>query len=154
MGCSWAVLVGVGLLLFGEVVEAVSDEREEVLAADLQVVRGDDGLVDLRGEQVVTGGFLEQRVAVFEEAAFARKRLDDALRFEFGVGLGDGVAVDAELLGERADAGERLAGPQRAGRGGGPDLVRDLEIDREAGLEVELKEHEGGASCVIGLYDS
>ena len=94
-----------GLLLFGEVVEAVSDEREEVLAADLQVVRGDDGLVDLRGEQVVTGGFLEQRVAVFEEAAFARKRLDDALRFEFGVGLGDGVAVDAELLGERADAG-------------------------------------------------
>ena len=114
MGCSWAVLVGVGLLLFGEVVEAVSDEREEVLAADLQVVRGDDGLVDLRGEQVVTGGFLEQRVAVFEEAAFARKRLDDALRFEFGVGLGDGVAVDAELLGERADAGERPAGPQRA----------------------------------------
>ena len=48
--------------------------------------------------------------------------------------------------------GQRLAGAQPAGSGGVADLVGQLEINRLAGLEIDLKDH----SCltVIQHYDS
>ena len=98
-------------------VESFVGELEEFRLADLQVVRVDDDVVDHLGEQLAADVLAEGRgVLLADEAALAGDGLDDALVLELGVGLGDGVAVDAQVFGQRADAGQRLARSQRAGR--------------------------------------
>ena len=125
-----------------ERVESVLGELKELVPADLQVMRVHDDVVERLGEQLAAHVLPERRVAlVADEAALAGDGLDDALALELGVGLGDGVAVDAQLLGQRPDAGKRLARLHRAGRGGDLHLVHELQVDGLAGLEVELESH-------------
>src|SRR5262249_3749971 len=59
--------------------------------------------------------------------------LQDAVANELTVGLGDGIEVDEELLGEGTDAGHGVAGGQAAGRDGQAHLVDDLAINRRPG---------------------
>ena len=66
----------------------------------------------------------------FQEAAAAREGLDDAEAFQFGIGFGDGVAVDTKVFRERANGGEGFAGPEGAGGGGSLDLLDQLKVDR------------------------
>jgi len=94
----------------------------------------------------------ESGMVGLEETAFARQGFDEALGFKLGVGSGDGVAVDAQFLGERAEGGERIAGAQAPGSGGVADLVGQLQIDRLARLEINLKDH--NVSTVTQHYDS
>ena len=101
--------VGAGALVL-ERVKAFLGEPEELGLADLQVVGLDDGVVDFLGEELETDVLPEGRVVARGRSSPCRHRLDHALAFELGVGLGDGVAVDAQLLGERPDARQRLAG--------------------------------------------
>jgi hypothetical protein len=54
-----------------------------------------------------------------DEAALPRQRLDHALAFELRVGLGHRVAIDAQLLGQRPNRGQRITGSNRAGGDGG-----------------------------------
>src|SRR4051812_13649042 len=98
--------------------------------------RGIDGL----REELALGALAQRRPRVAQEAALAGDGLYDALVLQLRVGLGDRVAVQPELLGERANGGERLAGTQRPGCRSGADLLDDLKIRRHAGLEVDLKE--------------
>jgi len=67
------------------------------------VVRLHDGGVDVVGDEFEADLFFERAVVVREETAFAGQGFDDALGFEFELGFGDGVAVDAEFLGERTN---------------------------------------------------
>src|SRR5437870_535307 len=92
-----------GLFVLLEGGEAFLNEREKFVVVYLQVMRGDDGLVDLLFQQVVAGSFFERRVSFFEKAALTRHGLNDTLTLQRGVSLGDGVAVDAKSLGQRAD---------------------------------------------------
>jgi len=70
---------------------------------------GHDRAVDLLHEQIVAGGLGEEGIGFPEKAALAGQGFDDALAFQLGVGLGNGVAVDAEFLGQRPDGGQGLA---------------------------------------------
>src|SRR5262245_57561336 len=85
-----------------------------------------------------------------DETALAGDGLDDALALELGVGLGDGIAIDAQLFGERPDRRQRVARLHRARRRGRFDLVDDLEIHGNAGFEIQGQTH----VTVIGQYDS
>src|SRR3989442_5269678 len=130
-------------------------QLQKVLVADLQVVRGDDCLVDLARQELLPRRLGERRVGGLEKTALARNGFDAPLALQFGVGLGHCIAIDAQLLRQRAEGGKRLAFPQDARRRRVPDLVNQLEIDRFAGLEIDLEDH----SCVmpltvIGQYDS
>ena len=106
-------------------------------------MRRHDRLVDLHHQHLVPDLFPEGRVAVLDEATFAGDGLDHTLVFQFRVGLGDGITVDAELHRQWPDRREGIAGPELAGSGGGADLVDDLEIDRLAGFKIELDQHSG-----------
>ena len=85
----------------------------------------------LPGAKLV-GQLLRPRVAG-DERAGAVAQLDDAFVLELAVGLGHGVRVDHELLRQRADAGQLLARPQRAGFDGVLHLLHQLEVDGNAG---------------------
>ncbi|MPN63357.1 hypothetical protein SDC9_211115 [bioreactor metagenome] len=78
---------------------------------------------------------------MFEKISFAVYGFDNALVFEFGVGFGDGVAVDAELFGKRAESWERFAGFESAGSGGEADLISQLEVNWFAGVKIDFKQH-------------
>src|SRR4051812_50085116 len=91
-----------------ERVEPVAGEAEEVRLPDLQVGRLDHGLVDVAREDLDARGLLQRGMVLADEAALAGDGLDDPLALELAVRLGDRVAVDAQLLGERTDGRERL----------------------------------------------
>ena len=129
------------LCLALEVVEPFLDQGQEFFAVHLQVMRHDHGLVNFRRQQFLADLFVERRIAFLQEAALAGNRLDDALPLQFGIGLGDGVAIDAQFLGQRADGRQRFAGTQRARSRRLTDLVHQLQINRLAGLEINLKNH-------------
>ena len=61
--------------------------------------------------------------------------------FEFGVGFGDGIAVDAELFGKGPDRRKRFARFKGAGSSGVTDLVSQLEINWRAGFKVNFEQH-------------
>ena len=56
---------------------------------------GDDGGINFLLEQFFADLLFEGGIVFGQETAFALDGLDDALAFEFGIGLGDGIAVDA-----------------------------------------------------------
>jgi hypothetical protein len=93
-----------------ERVESLFGNAKKVDLADLEVVGLDHGAVERFGEQLPADFFLERRVIRANEAALPGDGFDDPLAFELRVRHGDGVAIDAKLLGERADARERLPG--------------------------------------------
>jgi hypothetical protein len=82
-------------------------------------------------------------MVLLQEASFASQRLDHAQTLQFRVRLRDGVAVQPQLFRQRPDGRERLARLQRAGRSGSLNLIDKLEIDRLAGLEIDLKQQIG-----------
>lgn len=102
---------------------------------------GDDGGINFVLEQLFADLFFERRIVFGEEAAFALDGLDDALVFELRVGFGDRVTIDPQLLSQGANGRQRLARLERAGSGGVTDLVGQLEINRRAGLKINLEEH-------------
>src|SRR5688500_4154559 len=99
---------GVGGALPVERVEAFFGQAEKVGSIDLKMMRMAHRIVDALGDEFAAGVLAQGRVGGADETALAGNRLDNALPLELGVGLGDGVAVDAELLGERTDRGERV----------------------------------------------
>ncbi len=64
------------------------------------------------------------------ECAAADVPADQAFGFEFGVGVGDGGAVDAQLQGQFAAGGNAVAGAQVSGVHQGAQLVAQLNIER------------------------
>ncbi len=124
-------------------VKPLLDRFEELVAGNLKVMGLHDGVIDRADEDFLADFFFEGRIVFFEEATFARKRFDDALAFEFGIGFGDGVAIDAELFREGADGGEGFAGLEGAGSGGVADLIGDLEVNGFTGFKINLQDHSG-----------
>ena len=141
------VLFGIGAFVGQEIV-ALFGEAKEIFAGDLEVMGLDDGGVDFIGDEFEANLFFKGAVVVGQEGALAGEGFDDALGFEFVVGFGDGIAVDAEFFGEGTDGGEGFAGAKGAGSGGGLDLVHDLEVNRFAGFKIEL-EVQGAVAVVI-----
>jgi hypothetical protein len=74
--------------------------------------------------------------AIGDECAGAVPKFDDAVVFELAVGLGDGVGIDHQLLGERTDAGQLVAGAERAGFDGVLHLFHQLQVDGDAGGRI------------------
>src|SRR5512138_470326 len=97
--------------------------------------------VDFSGEKLSAHFSLVGRVVDPQEAALAGDRLDHALALEFRVSLRDGVAVDAQLLGERTDRWKGFPRLDGAGGCGSSDLIDDLQVNGLAGFEVELEAH-------------
>ena len=56
-----------------------------------------------------------------------------------------------DLLGQRADAGQRVAGPLRADGDGVADLIHDLSVDRRggAGRDAEGQSHKSSRASVL-----
>jgi len=80
-----------------------------------------------------------QAVAIgADEGAAADVSLDEAFGFEFGVGIGDGGAMNAESESEFAAGGDAVTGTQIAGVDQGTELVAELDIERNVtfGLKV------------------
>ena len=67
-----------------------------------------DRLIDFVGQRARRRLPFCRRVVCSEEAALAGDGLDHALALELRIGLGDGVAVDTEFLGQRTDGREGL----------------------------------------------
>jgi hypothetical protein len=64
---------------------------------------------------------------------------DEAFGFEFGIGVRDSGAVDAQLRRQFATCGNALSGPQIASMNEGTNLVAQLDIERNVtfGLQQE-----------------
>lgn len=124
-----------------EMLDSASDEGQDFILADLQVVGLNDQAVGEWGQHLRPRRLVVTRLTVFEEATLARARFDDALAFQLKVGFGDGIAIDAKFLGEGPDTGQRLAGLEGAGGGGGFDLIHDLRVHRLAEIELDLDPH-------------
>ena len=124
-----------------EIIEPLLDHLQKSFPTDLQVMGGDHGLIDFLQQQFFADNFREGRVVLFQKTAFAGNGFDDALAFEFRVGFGDGIAIDAQFLGQRADGRQRFAGAQFSRGRGVADLVGQLEVNRFARLEINLKHH-------------
>lgn len=121
--------------------DAFLDEFQQDAGADLHLIRGDNGFVYFRRQQFVAGLSGEQALVFLEKAAFAGDGFDDSQALQLGVSLGNGVAIDAQFLGQRADGGERVARAQGPGGGGITDLINQLEVNRFAGLKIDVKHH-------------
>src|SRR5262245_8165968 len=116
------------------------------------MMRHDDRFIDLGAQQPLPRLLVERGIVLFQEITFAGNGFDDALVFEFGVGFGDGIAVDAQFFGEGSQGRERFAGAQATGSGGVAHLVSELEVDWFAGVKIDLKDH--ASLTVIEHYDS
>ena len=147
---SFVVFMGAPFVV--EHIQSFVDQFQEFIAGHLQMVRLHNGLVDVLDQQLAPGVLAQSRMIFFQEAAPPRQRLNHAQAFELRIGLGDGVAIDAQLLRQRTDGGKRLARLERPGSGGGFDLIHNLEVDGHAGLEIDLENHI--RLSVIGQYDS
>ena len=64
---------------------------------------------------------------------------DEAFGFEFGVGVGDGGAVDAQLRREFAARGDALAGTQISAMHQRANLVAQLDIERNVTLGLKME---------------
>src|SRR5262249_44683940 len=80
-----------------------------------------------------------------DHGAGARQAGEQALGLEVAVRGDHGVAVDAELAGQRARAGQHVAGGELAGADVVGDRVGDLGEQRRGEAAVRRWEVEGGA---------
>jgi len=106
-------------------------------------------LIDFRDEQFAADVFAKRAIVCLKKAAAPGLGFDDAKIFEFGIGFGDGVAIDAQLFGQRANRRKDFSSAQCSGSGGRFDLIDYLQVDGFAGFVVDLEEHVGLLS-----YDS
>ena len=114
-----------------------------------EVIYGNFGLAETIGlvayqamQSVPTDHLLgEWCVAVLEKTALAGNDLDDALVRQLGVGLGNGVAIDAQLLGELAHGWQRLPALQTSRGRSIADLIHQLQVGWLAGFEINVEEH-------------
>ena len=80
-----------------------------------------------------------QAVAVAaDEGAAADVALDQAFGFEFGVGVGDGGAMNAQHGGELAAGGDAVAGAQIAGVDKSAKLVAKLDVQGNVAFWLEM----------------
>jgi hypothetical protein len=133
-------MVFIGAPFVVENVHSLMNQLKKLGPGHLQMVRLHDGLVDLVDKKLAPDFFSQSRVILFQKRTSPGQRLDHAEAFQFGISLGDRVAVDAKVFGEGTDGGERLTGAQSARCGGGLDLIDQLEVDGHAGFEVDLED--------------
>ena len=136
------MFIGLGGGFFAlEKLYSLLDQAQKNLGADLHLVRGDHRFV-YSGHQQLVADFFGQRAFIgLEKAALSGDGFDDAQAFQLGVSFGDGVAIDAQFLGQRTNGGKRVARAQAAGSSGIADLIHQLEINRFAGLKINAKHH-------------
>jgi hypothetical protein len=80
-----------------------------------------------------------------DEGAGALTEFDESFVFEFAVCLGDGIGIHDDGFSEAADGGELVAGAEGAGFDPIADLLHQLEVDGDAGVGIEAKDH----GCLI-----
>src|SRR5689334_5456834 len=100
-----------------------------------------DRLIDLSLQQLLTHLLSKGGMVSLQEITFAVNGFDNPLALQFGVSLGNSIAVYAKLFGEWPKRWQRISRAQLAGGGGITDLVSQLEVDGLAGLEIDLKDH-------------
>src|SRR5262245_48386610 len=86
-----------------ERIESLTGDPEKLGFGDLKMMGLNDGVVDIVAEQLESHILAERRTCLADETSSAGDRLDHALVLELRICLGDGVAVDAQLLGQWAD---------------------------------------------------
>lgn len=72
-----------------------------------------------------------------DDSAAATSEVEPAFGGEGTVGFGNGVEVDAEVGGELADGGERVAGLEAVFAEGGAESVGDLTVGGSGGGEID-----------------
>ena len=133
---------GLGGGLFAlEELDSFLQQAPQNLRADLHLMRRDHGFVESGHQQLVADLFGERAVIFLEKAAFSGDGFNHAQAFQLGVSLGHGVAVDAQFLGQRTNGRERVSRTQGPGSGRITDLIDQLEINRFAGLKIDVKHH-------------
>ena len=136
------MFVGLGGGLFAlEEPDSFFNQAQKNLGADLHLVRRDHGFIYSGRQHLVADLFCERTLVFLEKTSFSGDGFDDAQALQLRVSLGHGVTIDAQLLGQRTNGRERFPRPQGPGRGGVTDLIDQLEINRFAGLEINVKQH-------------
>jgi len=64
--------------------------------------------------------------------------LDEAFGFEFGIGVGDGGAMDAEGKSEFTTGGDAVTGTKIAGVDQGTELVAKLDVKGNMALGLKV----------------
>jgi hypothetical protein len=128
--------VGIGYPL-----DALGRQAHKLCLGNTQVMGLHDGLVDLLSQELEAHVLAEGRRPRREERPAAGLGRHHALRLELGEGLGDCVAVDAQLLGQGTYPRQDIARLQGTGRGGGLHLVDQLQVNRFAALERDVESH-------------
>ena len=113
-----------------EGIEPILGEPQKVCPGDLQVMRLNDGMIDVVGKQFESNVLLEGGTGISNEAPLAGNRFDDVLALELGVRFGNGVAVDPQVLREEPDRRQRISCLESAGSQSGFGLIDELEVDR------------------------
>src|SRR5262245_46998950 len=138
---TWASFLTGARAPLGERSETLFRQSKKFLLVHLEMVGLNDGLVDLVGQQPQTGILSQRRSSVADEAALAGERFDDALALALGVRLGDRVAIDAQVLGQRPDRRQQVARLRRPRGDGRLHLVHHLQVDWLAGFVIQLEQH-------------
>jgi hypothetical protein len=112
-----------------ESIESILGEPQKVCPCDLQVMRLNDGVIDVVGKQFEPNVFLEGGTGVANEAPLPGNRFDDVLALELRVRFGDGVAIDAQVFGNEPDRRQRISCFESAGSQSGFGLIDELEVD-------------------------
>ncbi len=73
-----------------------------------------------------------------DKSAAANMALNEALGFKFGVGVGDGGAVNAKGKGEFAAGGDAIAGAKIASVDQGTKLVAKLDVEWDVGFRLKV----------------
>jgi hypothetical protein len=84
-------------------------------------------------------GYFSGDALAANECAPSYVAADEAFGFEFGVGVRDGGAVNAQLRGEFAACGNAFSRTQIASVNQGADLIAQLDVERDVAFGLEME---------------
>src|SRR5262245_17460177 len=129
---------------FAESRELRLEQAADLVVAQTALPQLADGFRDERLRAAKSlGPALLRAGRIGHERAGALLELHDAFALELAIRFRDRVGVDHELLGERPDARQLVAGAQRPRLDGVLHLLHELEVDRHAQRRIRLDDHRG-----------
>lgn len=94
------------------------------------------------------------RRARSDKCAYSVPKIKNSLQLQFAIDTRDRVRIDHQGLSEVPDTGETIAGAERACFAGVPDLLLELEIDRDAEGWVRLEKKCHCISLLVDTYST
>ena len=141
-----------GGAFLSQVGQTFLQQLTKIVVGNLQVMRLHNNRVQFLSQPLGPGGTAQRRRAVgFDKTAAPLASFDNSFSFQLAVGFRRCVTIDAQFFRKRTDGWKGISGLKGAARSRSLHLLHDLEIDRNAGLEIDV--NEDGHVCTVS-YDN